>query len=97
MNKEKLIPPFVMLAATAIVAVVTYVRDFPFATWLIIVISVMVLFLFLGEVITQMILYFIKMNERRKREEEQRTEREQNPDRVLDGDNNPVSDLPPVR
>ncbi|MBQ3789409.1 MAG: hypothetical protein II800_00595 [Lachnospiraceae bacterium] len=97
MNKEKLIPPFVMLAATAIVAVVTYVRDFPFATWLIIVISVMVLFLFLGEVITQMILYFIKMNERRKREEEQRAEREQNPDRVLDGDNNPVSDLPPVR
>ena len=97
MNKEKLIPPFVMLAATAIVAVVTYVRDFPFATWLIIVISVMVLFLFLGEVITQMILYFIKMNERRKREGEQRTEREQNPDRVLDGDNNPVSDLPPVR
>ena len=97
MNKEKLIPPFVMLAATAIVAVVTYVRDFPFATWLIIVISVMVLFLFLGEVITQMILYFIKMNERRKREEEQRAEQEQNPDRVLDGDNNPVSDLPPVR
>ena len=97
MNKEKLIPPFVMLAATAIVAVVTYVRDFPFATWLIIVISVMVLFLFLGEVITQMILYFIKMNERRKQEEEQRAEREQNPDRVLDGDNNPVSDLPPVR
>ena len=96
MNKEKLIPPFVMLAATAIVAVVTYVRDFPFATWLIIVISVMVLFLFLGEVITQMILYFIRNNEKKKREEELQAEQEQNPDRVLDGNNNPVSDLPPV-
>ena len=97
MKKEKLIPPFVMLAATAIVAVVTYVRDFPFSTWLIIVISVMVLFLFLGEVITQMILYFIRINERKKLEEELKAEQALDTDRVLDSDNNPVSDLPPVR
>lgn len=96
MNKEKLIPPFVMLAATAIVAVVTYVRDFPFSKWLIIVISVMILFLFLGEVITQMIFYFIRINEQKKKEEELLAQQEQEKDRVLDSDNNPVSDLPPV-
>lgn len=76
MNKIKLIPPLVMLAATSTVAVITYLRDFPFGTWLVIVIAVMVLFLFIGEVLRQMIEYFIKVNEEREKAEEEEQEAE---------------------
>ncbi len=68
MNKTRLIPPFVMLAATAVVAVVTRLRDFPFGDWLIIVFGVMVFFLFIGEVLRQVIEYFIQINEKKEKE-----------------------------
>ena len=78
MNKIKLIPPLVMLAATSTVAVITYLRDFPFGTWLVIVIAVMVLFLFIGEVIRQMVEYFMKVNEEKEKEQEEQESEEEN-------------------
>ena len=71
MNKIKLIPPLVMLAATSTVAVITYLRDFPFGTWLVVVIAVMVLFLFIGEFLRQMIEYFMRINEEKQKAEEE--------------------------
>ncbi|MCR5674973.1 MAG: hypothetical protein K6G16_04615 [Lachnospiraceae bacterium] len=96
MKQTKLIPPFVMLAATAAVAVVTYLRDFPFGNWLILVFGVMLLFLFIGEVLRQIIEYFVGANERKELAEKEAREAELS---AQEGntkeEENPISDLPP--
>ena len=102
MNKTKLIPPFVMLMATAIVAVVTYLRDYSFDAWLILVFGVMVLFLFLGESLRQVVDYFLIVNDRKRRAEKEAEEMEQQEaERLLREseeafEGNEVNDLPPL-
>ncbi|MCR4761942.1 MAG: hypothetical protein K5696_00280 [Lachnospiraceae bacterium] len=103
MNKIKLIPPFVMLFATAAVAVITYLRDLPFDVWLVLVLGVMVFFLFIGEVLRQMIEYFCQINEKKLLEEQAAAGSEggtQDGDQPADKNKaegvSQVSDLPPV-
>lgn len=95
MKKTGLIPPFVMLAATAVVAVVTYMRDFPFGKWLILVFGVMIFFLFFGEVIRQIVEYFIKANEREERLLREAEEAAKEEALATEGEENPINDLPP--
>ena len=100
MNKTRLIPPFVMLLATAAVAVITYLRDFPFDRWLVLVFGVMVFFLFFGEVILQLIDHFVRVNEEKARlEAEQAAEGDAGETGDQEAGGAPdalVSDLPPV-
>ncbi len=95
-DKRRLIPPFVMLTATAVVAVVTYLRDFPFDTWLVIIFAVMILFFFIGEFIVEMLEYFDVINER-KAEEEAAKLAEEEEDGDTDKEEDLVTDLPPVK
>ena len=95
MKKTGLIPPFVMLAATAVVAVVTYMRDFPFGKWLILVFGVMIFFLFFGEVIRQIVEYFINANERKERLLREAEEAAKEEALAAEGEENPINDLPP--
>jgi hypothetical protein len=56
--KTKLIAPFVTLTGTAVVAVVTYLRNFPQMRWFVTVCSTLVLFMFLGFVLQYMVEKF---------------------------------------
>ena len=95
-NKRRLIPPFVMLTATAVVAVVTYLRDFPFNTWLVIVFAVMILFFFIGEFIVEMLEYFDVLNEKKAEEEAAARAAMEEENGEAETDEELVTDLPPV-
>ena len=55
---SRLIAPVIMLSATAIVAIYTYLQRYPIARWLVIVLGTMVLFLIIGLILEKMIEYF---------------------------------------
>ena len=59
---SRLIAPVIMLSATAIVAIYTYLQRYPIARWLVIVLGTMVLFLIIGLILEKMIEYFEKTN-----------------------------------
>ena len=59
---SRLIAPVVMLSATAVVAIYTYLQRYPIARWLVIVLGTMVLFLIIGLILEKMIEYFEKTN-----------------------------------
>ena len=61
-SKRKLIPPFFMLSAAAIVAIYTYFQGYELGRWLVTLFGVMVLFLFLGQCFEWMLEYFEKVN-----------------------------------
>ena len=59
---SRLIAPIIMLSATAVVAIYTYLQRYPIARWLVIVLGTMVLFLIIGLILEKMIEYFEKTN-----------------------------------
>ncbi|MCH4192840.1 MAG: hypothetical protein LKF52_11070 [Butyrivibrio sp.] len=59
---SRLIAPIVMLSATAIVAIYTYLQKYPIGRWLVIVLGTMVLFLIIGLILEKMIEHFEKTN-----------------------------------
>ena len=59
---SRLIAPVIMLSATAVVAIYTYLQRYPIARWLVIVLGTMVLFLIIGLILEKMIEYFEKTN-----------------------------------
>ena len=59
---SRLIAPVVMLSATAVVAIYTYLQRYPIGRWLIIVLGTMVLFLIIGLVLETMVEHFEKIN-----------------------------------
>ena len=59
---NRLIAPIVMLSATAIVAIYTYLQKYPIGRWLVIVLGTMVLFLIIGLILEKMIEHFEKTN-----------------------------------
>ena len=70
---SRLIAPVIMLSATAIVAIYTYLQRYPIARWLVIVLGTMVLFLIIGLILEKMIEHFEKANfekELQKKEQE---------------------------
>ncbi len=74
---SRLIAPVIMLSATAIVAIYTYLQRYPIARWLVIVFGTMVLFLFIGLILEKMIEHFEKVNfekELQKKEQEKQDE-----------------------
>ena len=75
--KSRLIAPTIMLSATAVVAIYTYLQRYPIARWLVIVLGTMVLFLIIGLILEKMIEYFEKVNfvkELQKKEQEKQDE-----------------------
>ena len=74
---SRLIAPIIMLSATAVVAIYTYLQRYPIARWLVIVLGTMVLFLIIGLILEKMIEYFEKVNfvkELQKKEQEKQDE-----------------------
>ena len=70
---SRLIAPIIMLSATAVVAIYTYLQRYPMARWLVIVLGTMVLFLIIGLILEKMIEHFEKANfekELQKKEQE---------------------------
>ena len=70
---SRLIAPIIMLSATAVVAIYTYLQRYPIARWLVIVLGTMALFLIIGLILEKMIEYFEKVNfvkELQKKEQE---------------------------
>jgi|GEM_PF-1130880 len=75
--KSRLIAPTIMLSATAVVAIYTYLQRYPIARWLVIVLGTMVLFLIIGLILEKMIEHFEKVNfekELQKKEQEKQDE-----------------------
>ena len=74
---SRLIAPIIMLSATAVVAIYTYLQRYPIARWLVIVLGTMVLFLIIGLILEKMIEHFEKANfekELQKKEQEKQDE-----------------------
>lgn len=74
--KTKLITPFVTLAGTAVISIVTFLRHFPFGEWIVVVFGSVVLFLILGYILEKVIVHFMDVNFAKEEEERRLAEEE---------------------
>ena len=90
------ITPFVMLSASAIIAIYTYLQGYSIGIWLIMVCSTGVLFMFIGSMIQLAVEYAVDAYMEKKRKEEEALADEIDEGSVLnaDGEAIPTDGMP---
>ena len=99
----KLITPLIVLSATAVVSVFTFLKHYPIGEWIVIVFVSVVIFLVIGLIVEKMIAMFLDINyekalaeklEAERLEEEARAAMEAESNAGEDVDNMEVHDIP---